>query len=180
MNMRYPEHLETHQSKTTLRAKKLHIWLLTLACDGRDIILNETRRDRILGSVQALLLSLLFPIAFKIWGPKSQPLVLHSRLQMKPLRYIKACAHICCIFIMLLQSIKTLCEQQEFVINNKIFYVDFPIPFKGISQIFFPQLDFRLKRFLGTVFIPSHICCLPLCHSSMGMSRPVLENCLVA
>lgn len=76
MNMRYPKHRETHQSKTTLlshRATHLHTaahWLLTLACDGGDIILNETRRDRILESVKALFLALLFPIAFKNLEPK--------------------------------------------------------------------------------------------------------------
>lgn len=44
----------------------------------------------------------------------------------------------------------------------------------------FPQLGFRLRRFLGIVSIPSYCCCLPLCHSRQGgKSGPVLEDCLL-
>lgn len=60
--------------------------------------------------------------------------------------------------------LENLCEQQEFVISNKIFYVDsFPFFPRGFLFFFFPQLSFRFKWVPAAYFFPSYFCLPCLC-----------------
>ena len=66
---------------------------------------------------------------------------------------------------------RNLCEQQEFVISNKIFYVDsfpfFPRGFLSLSFFFFSTAQFQTQVSPCCYFFPSHSCLPCLCQSTL-------------
>lgn len=103
---------------------------------------------------------------------------------MQPSQYVRVCVcvHVRYIYILHFYNVslvckkKKLCEQQEFVMSNKIFHVDsFPF-FSGEFLRIFPQL-FQTLESPECWFFPSHCCFLPLCHST-GRDRQAIPGVL--
>lgn len=85
----------------------------------------------------------------------------------------RVCVCVYCIFIISAYFLENLCERQEFVISNKIFYMDsFPFFPKGFLSVFFCNSISDSREALLLVFSQPLLSPLPLPQSTGVKDRP--------